>query len=441
MDGFAEAGDAVWRRAMDRSADATWIADATGIRYVNDAACRLLAQERAQLLGQPVADLLALSEEDASRSQPLGEKSETARQFGHVLRADGSLVAVELQHTNLDQDCYHVTAREMTSWVDAHQEIRSTEEQLRRLFASANDAIYTHDPEGKFTYINRTGERLTGYSRRELLSMSASDVIAPECHELAERMVDNQLAGKPAEAHELVLLTKDGRRVPIEVSNWALHEHGEPCGIQGIARDMTERRATEAALQRTQRDTETLAAAAREFTLSLDRDAVLTSIAKQAREVLDSGVAWLGVRRPDGSFRVEVESGLHQGHFLGLEMQVTEGLTRAVVAAGQVRVNHRPATDPQYPLGLRAVMRSEGITGVAMVPIFLDDEIQALLITGRRDTIEYTEAETELLTRLADLAAPALRNAFLYTAVDEANHDLGEALEHSERNAEAARAL
>jgi PAS domain S-box-containing protein len=439
MDQYANAGDTVWRRAMDGAADAMWIADASGIRYVNDAGCQLLGLDRSAILGQSPDSLLTTSGDNAGRSSsPAASMDNPARSFGHVLRPSGALIAVELQRAAIEPGCLHVTAREMTPWVEAHQSIRTSEEQLRKLFDSANDTIYTHALDGNLTYINRTGERMTGYSRRELLAMSASDLIAPEHRELAERMVENQLAGKPAETHELILLAKDGRRVPIEISNWVLHENGQPSGIQGIARDMTERLATNAALLQTQHEAESLATAARELTLSLDRGAVLASIAKQAREVMHSGVAWLCVRRPDGSFRVEVEAGLHQGHFLGLNMQVTEGLMGKAMASGGARVNHHPTTDPDYPPGLRAVMRSEGVTGLVIAPIFLNDEIQALLITARRDAVSYTEAEAELLTRLADLAAPALRNAFLYTAVDEANRDLEEALDHSQRMAEAA---
>ena len=59
-------------------------------------------------------------------------------------------------------------------------ERKRTEERLRDMFEHARDAIYTSDLEGRFTSANRAAERLTGYSREELLQMRVVDLIAPE---------------------------------------------------------------------------------------------------------------------------------------------------------------------------------------------------------------------------------------------------------------------
>ena len=50
-------------------------------------------------------------------------------------------------------------------------ERKRTEERLRDMFEHARDAIYTSDLEGRFTSANLAAERLTGYSREELLQM------------------------------------------------------------------------------------------------------------------------------------------------------------------------------------------------------------------------------------------------------------------------------
>ncbi|HEU5131781.1 MAG TPA: response regulator, partial [Pyrinomonadaceae bacterium] len=42
--------------------------------------------------------------------------------------------------------------------------LRESEERYRELFENANDIIYTHDLQGNFTSLNRSGERITGYS-------------------------------------------------------------------------------------------------------------------------------------------------------------------------------------------------------------------------------------------------------------------------------------
>ncbi|SPE53215.1 exported hypothetical protein [Verrucomicrobia bacterium] len=54
------------------------------------------------------------------------------------------------------------------------------EERYRELFENATDMLYTHDPEGRLTSINQTGERLLYRNRQDILSRSLVDLVAEE---------------------------------------------------------------------------------------------------------------------------------------------------------------------------------------------------------------------------------------------------------------------
>src|SRR5215467_6991077 len=70
--------------------------------------------------------------------------------------------------------------RDITDQQNADETMRESEERYRELFENANDIIYTHDLQGNFTSLNRSGERITGYSREETMTMNIADVVAPE---------------------------------------------------------------------------------------------------------------------------------------------------------------------------------------------------------------------------------------------------------------------
>jgi diguanylate cyclase (GGDEF)-like protein/PAS domain S-box-containing protein len=132
----------------------------------------------------------------------------------------------------------------------AEEALRSSEESLRELFENANDIIYTHDLEGNYTSINKVGERITGYTREEALGMNVTRVVAPEYLELARQMIARKIAdAQPQTFYHLEIITKDGRRVPLEVSTQLVYEDDKPVGVQGIARDITRRKRAEQALR------------------------------------------------------------------------------------------------------------------------------------------------------------------------------------------------
>jgi len=51
----------------------------------------------------------------------------------------------------------------------ASAELRESEERYRELFENAKDATYVHDLSGRYTSVNRAAEKLTGYTRAEIL--------------------------------------------------------------------------------------------------------------------------------------------------------------------------------------------------------------------------------------------------------------------------------
>jgi PAS domain S-box-containing protein len=135
---------------------------------------------------------------------------------------------------------------------ESEERYRLLVERYRELFENANDIIYTHDLKGNFTSLNRSGELITGYTREETMMMNVADVIAPEYLELARRMTAEKAGGKAPTVYELEIITKYGQRVRLEVSTRLIFRDGEPFAVQGIARDLTERKRSEAALRESQ---------------------------------------------------------------------------------------------------------------------------------------------------------------------------------------------
>ncbi|MEM8531149.1 MAG: response regulator [Chloroflexota bacterium] len=116
----------------------------------------------------------------------------------------------------------------------------------RDLFEYAADSIYTCDLSGLFTSFNKTAEDLTGYTRAEVLGQGIEYIIAPEYHSLLKDDLHRKRAKIDHKTvYEVEVVCRDQRRIPVEISTRLMYEYDRPVGIQGTARDISERRRAE----------------------------------------------------------------------------------------------------------------------------------------------------------------------------------------------------
>ena len=137
----------------------------------------------------------------------------------------------------------------ISGYRETNAALQASEERYRELFENANDIVFTTDFEGRLTSINRAGERLTGYRRDEPPPIPVK-VLALEYFERAARMFQELISGGGGGTQEFEIITKDGHPLMVEVSARPILSNGKPVGVQGIARDISERKRAEQALHR-----------------------------------------------------------------------------------------------------------------------------------------------------------------------------------------------
>jgi PAS domain S-box-containing protein len=128
-------------------------------------------------------------------------------------------------------------------------ERRQAEEHYWELFENASDLVYTVDMQGHLTSLNKAGERMLGYSRDEVVGRELAVIVSTESLKRSRQMRESKETGTDWTTYEVEVITKDKRRVPLEVSTRLICRNGKPFGIQGIGRDVTERKQAEEALK------------------------------------------------------------------------------------------------------------------------------------------------------------------------------------------------
>src|SRR5829696_3812442 len=127
--------------------------------------------------------------------------------------------------------------------------LRESEERYRELFENANDALYVHDLKGTYLKVNRAAEKLSGYSRDEIVGHNYAEFIPRDHIRQVRHSFRSKLTKDGETFYEVDVIAKDGRRVPVEISSRAIYQDGVLVGVQGTARDITERKLAADALQ------------------------------------------------------------------------------------------------------------------------------------------------------------------------------------------------
>jgi two-component system cell cycle sensor histidine kinase/response regulator CckA len=294
---------------------------------------------------------------------------------------------------------------------------------FRALAQTSSDIIAVLSPPGTVRYASPSLERILGYGA-ETLAAEGVALLHPDDRELAGAAFARVLGrANGAEHVELRLRHADGGWVWLDVVGTNLLEHGDVRGIVLTARDITERKRTEA-VRRSLED--------------LGRELVGTADVRDATRRIASTVLELfgGVRasvfRLDAVERVLVcvaSAGGGHDAIIGQRLPLGSGAVGRALVLRRVFSSPDVLADPSMalPEWNRKLMESSDSRACIGVPLVAGGEPVGALGVVDRAGRQVTEEDVRLLGVFGDHAAIALRNA--------------EVLEQSERSRQFAEAV
>jgi PAS domain S-box-containing protein len=256
-----------YREIFENAKDAIYVHDLNG-RYTlaNPAAEELSGYSRDEILQLSVFEMASPEHVELicnSLKQKLTDHAPTTYEI-EAIRKDGTRVPVEVSSRLIYRDGSPIgvlgSVRDISERRRAEEVVRASEQRFRDLVENANDIIFTCDMLGNITSLNRAGERVTGYTAEEALKMNIAQAVSPDDIAKVRHMLSRKRAADVATVYDLELITKSGGRAAVEISSRAILKDGEAVGVQGIARDITDRqrmeddlRSSQAQLQQSQR--------------------------------------------------------------------------------------------------------------------------------------------------------------------------------------------
>ncbi len=243
-----------FRVLTESTASGIFILQDDKFRYINKAGVEITGYELKDLENKPFWSIIhpefraLVIQRAQARLNPIGSHRSPRRYEFKFIRKDGierwidftgSLFMYQGRKSILG------TAFDITERKQFQKELILSERRYRKLFNSANDAIFVIDVKedqspGRFLDVNDLACKWLGYIRQELLLMNLDDIDCKESRIIRKNLQDHMLA-KGQGVFEGVFFTKNGNQISVEISAHLLHFEGRTI-MMCIARDITQRK-------------------------------------------------------------------------------------------------------------------------------------------------------------------------------------------------------
>jgi PAS domain S-box-containing protein len=276
--------------------------------------------------------------------------------------------------------------------------LRESEERYRTMVETANDLIWTLDREGRFTYVNKRAEELSGYKFEEWKGRNFVPLIVPEDLPKVEKVFRETLKGKP-QSYEVRVYKKDGGILVLSVNTAPIYKNGEVVGTVSFGRDITEQRALEAKLS-------TIYKVANEMALCKSVEEIINTGLDAVLEIMKLKNVYLFlVDEKRNELYVKAYRGIKEDIRLSLDSD--RGVTVWVAKTRKPLIVPDVRKEPKYVEGKHKMLSEMA------VPLIVKDRVIGVLDVESEKLDAFKGDDLKLLQVLASGMAIALENAQL----------------------------
>jgi PAS domain S-box-containing protein len=246
------------RLILDNVTELVFLHDRAGnLVYVNRKAREVLGYSREEILHLNLRDI-DMPEQAALIGERIKAIEANGRAvFNSVHRGkDGAVMPVEVRALMVEHEGRRLVlgvARDITERLKAEADLRESEAKYHSLVNNLRVGVYRSlaSGDGRFLEVNPALERITGYSREELLAMPVRDLYCDPAER--ERAIAIWTKGEGT-ALELYFRKKDGATITVRA--WPLVKRdsaGKVLYYDGFIEDITERQRLEAEIRENQK--------------------------------------------------------------------------------------------------------------------------------------------------------------------------------------------
>ncbi len=252
------------------------------------------------IIGKPASDFWAYPEERKEILRRIAEYGRVLDYEVTLKRANGSPLPVsvschQIYDTDGQPEGIEGIIRDITARKEAEERIKESEEKYRLIAENTADTIWIADLNLKIQYISPSVQKMWGYTPEEVMGQSLQEMLTPRSFESVQKQFAGEMALEATgEADpertihiEFEKYRKDGTTILVENAVRFLRDRdGQPTGIIGVSRDITEWRRAEKERERNEYRFSLLANQTRAYIWEVDSKGLFTSIGPESEAII-----------------------------------------------------------------------------------------------------------------------------------------------------------
>ncbi len=265
------------------------------VLFINNNTLKKLGYGKEEVVGKSVANFLskgsikkalyALAQEFLGRPQKAMEVEVKEKSGG--LRTFRISEASTPVHENGKMTGILITGYDITEQRKNEEDIRKSEEKFRNIFGEMPDAAVILDMKGTLLESSREAERLSGYSKEELIgkNLFLTNILDTKSKAIAVKSLALRFSGKGSPNLSLVIRKKDGKRIPLEINSQIIDYMGKKAALI-ILRDVSDRERVEKELRESEKRLNDILMSSADWIWEVGRDGKYTFASGKVKEIM-----------------------------------------------------------------------------------------------------------------------------------------------------------
>ena len=167
--------------------------------------------------------------------------------------------------------------QDITERKRAEERLKENEERYRQIVEDASDIVFRTDDKGYFTFGNPIAAKMAGYSEEEVMGIHFLELIRPDYRDEAAKFYGLQFAKKiKSTYYEYPVVRKDGTELWLGQNAQLIMKDGRIAGFQAVARNITDRKRAEEALQESEQKFKAMSGTANDGIIMLNDEGNVT---------------------------------------------------------------------------------------------------------------------------------------------------------------------